>query len=67
MAEIMSSLDCASVLAQQTGQFDSWAVNANNPKTDFQSYGLQIWHACFQRHSGHDTLNILEKDGARVK
>jgi len=32
-----------------------------------QSYGLQIWQACFQRQFGHDPLKIFRKGGvARV-
>jgi len=33
MAEIMFSLDCVSVCAQQTGQSDSMVLNANSSKT----------------------------------
>jgi len=45
---------CVCVQVQRTGQSDQF-------KTVKATYGLQIWHACFQGQSGHDPLKFLKK------
>jgi len=58
MAEVLFSFDVCLCVCLPCVSVRSGPVS----QTSLKLYGLQIWHACFQGQSGHDSLKIFRKE-----